>query len=122
MQDDQFSPVEQRKAELDIIKHLTTLSTGTVVLMVTLLDKVAKPPTHARLMGFSYISFLFSISFGTMCFISLIKDDQSVLRQPGRFQFRFCYVIAVLLFSIGIISLAFFGIYNLKPLVNGLPH
>jgi Na+/citrate or Na+/malate symporter len=62
---------EGNKLLYDTLKHLTTLSTGSIVLLATFLEKLFKTPHWKALVVIAFISFLISIvvAFVTMGFV-----------------------------------------------------
>jgi len=59
---------EQYKALFDHIKHIATLSTGTIVILFTLLQNFVKQPVARDLVKASVVSFLLSIVTGAILF------------------------------------------------------
>lgn len=116
--------LESTKLNFDAIKHLTTLSTGSIVLLVTFLEKIFREGQHWRiLIGAALICFIFSI---VGCVSDLLQNADlitSVALSRNRplehfasldsntlqVTIRFCFVT----FLIGIMSLTVFALRNL---------
>lgn len=49
--------IEGLKVSYDLFKHLTTLSTGSILLLATLLEKFFKAPSWTPLIGLIFIGF-----------------------------------------------------------------
>ena len=47
------SRVDQYKAQIDVLKHVATLDTGALLIVVALLEKVFKAPHYQGLIGFA---------------------------------------------------------------------
>lgn len=59
-----MSSLEAQKLYYDLVKHLTTLSSGSILLIATLVDKLFATPHYMWLIVIVLISFLFSITAG----------------------------------------------------------
>jgi len=82
------SVVEQIRLDIDILKHLTTLSTGAIVLLATFMDKLT-PAKNARIaVPFAVVCFLLCIMYSVKLMMltwagnSLILKFKSILVQP----------------------------------------
>jgi hypothetical protein len=53
--------IEALKTIYDFFKHLTTLSTGSILLMATLMERVFKSPVATGLVSISFVGFIVSI-------------------------------------------------------------
>ncbi len=53
--------IESLKLSYDLFKHVTTLSTGSLLLLATLLDKFFKAPEWSFLIGVTFTAFLISL-------------------------------------------------------------
>jgi len=99
----------------DYLKHFTTLSSGSVLLLATLLDKVIKSPRCSYLIYFSIIGFLISIigamatyTFGISKLANPNDKSQGWQETLGGLGILMTWVG----FLIGIISIGIFTIMN----------
>tara|TARA_R110002074_G_C12503030_1_gene662759 strand:- start:241 stop:585 length:345 start_codon:yes stop_codon:yes gene_type:complete len=103
-----------QKLLIDIFKHLTTLSTGSILLMATFLKDIFDDPSWGDLIPFTFgalvVSTIFSVAVMILLANSVLNGSQSnnLLKYTG----IFCVLIAVLSFIIGIILLSSFSIKN----------
>ena len=105
---------ESWKLQYDIYKHLTTLSTGSILLLITFLDKLFAQPVWKGLVIVALCSLFASIllSFVVM---NLMASQVREMEVDQRFVKRNLAVIIIALstFSLGIVSLIFFAVKNL---------
>lgn len=105
---------ESWKLQYDIYKHLTTLSTGSILLLITFLDKLFAQPVWKGLVVVALCSLFASIllSFVVM---NLMASQVREMEVDQRFVKRnlAVIIIALSMFSLGIVSLIFFAIKNL---------
>lgn len=98
----------------DFLKHLTTLSTGSVVVLVTFAEKFTNAPNWKFLFGVSLIFFLASVISSQICMLFVLSSRRYKEREPdwenntiiGSFLFTALFLV------IGVLSLAIFGIIN----------
>ena len=103
------------KLHYDTCKHLTTLSTGSILIMVTFIEKLFAKPSWKELIGFAFVSFVLSIITAAMAMIGIGES----VRQRGHFS-KFdklwdyaTVVVSFLSFFVGIICLVVFALKNL---------
>ena len=108
--------VEATKLLFDLFKHGTTVSTGSILILVTFLEKLFKFPVYKWLIAVSFLGF--TISIVTSLLVMLLfaamtrkpfheKDDKSVVNTlVGSF------IGDSLSFIVGIISLVIFSLIN----------
>lgn len=53
--------IEGLKSLYDFFKHMTTLSTGSLLLLATLLEKFFKAPSWSALIGLTFVGFIGSL-------------------------------------------------------------
>jgi hypothetical protein len=106
--------VEYYKATQDYFKHLTTLSTGSIVLIATFLDRVFAQPKGKFLAILSIIGFVISV------IACVIEQTITLMDKPGAKRMVWwttaggvSIVFAWTGFLLGIISLSIFAIRNL---------
>jgi len=113
LQFDNFSE-EGYKLLYDTFKHMTTLSTGSIIILATFLDKFFSNPEWKILISIAFI--LFIVSMVTAVVMMLMYSNLTGNR--GQFSDTFANIaqIAAIFcmggFVLGIISLAIFSIKN----------
>lgn len=115
------SQEERLKLEYDTAKHITTLNTGSILILVTFLEKLFANPFWKALVAIALASFVLSticslllmilISW-TIGFTYLTKSHKGKMRDVN-LTFKFS-MAALILFLIGIFCLALFALINLK--------
>lgn len=106
--------IEASKLYFDLFKHTTTISTGSILILVTFLEKLFKDPVQKWLVGISLISFIISV----MC--SLINMFLLSAHIRGNFTndssetntLAGSVMLSVLTFTLGIISFVVFVLIN----------
>ncbi len=105
---------ESWKLRYDTYKHLTTLSTGSILLLVTFLEKLFVRPTWKGLVIIAFCLFIVTVLASlvvmniTVGFIREIEIEKRDEKQGGVF-----VAIALSSFLLGIISLIVFAVKNL---------
>jgi hypothetical protein len=118
MDDPQFQrELASYNQEQEFLKHLTTLSTGSILLMVTFLEKLFQNPEWKFLVGVSLASFTISI---VGCLVTHLQSVYDVEKGSGvpLGQSRFFLIITCLLlalggFFLGLLALVIFALKNL---------
>ena len=102
----------------DYVKHINTLSTASLLLLVTFLEKLFQTPQSKWLVGLSLVSFLLSVIGGvafktvnTFQIYEKIPDDE--LNDFSVFIAKFGMILFWLGFLVGITAIATFGLANL---------
>lgn len=105
--------IEFYKSFFDYLKHLTTLSTGSIILLAAFLEKLFSQPKWKILVAVSLIGFVLSVIAAviahTLMILSFEADEQS--DQEGNVVMFSLFAIW-LGFLIGIVSLAIFALKN----------
>ncbi len=99
----------------DTFKHLTTLSTGSILLLVTFLDKLVKSPHWHALVPISVLGFLVSVLTSVpvlFAYASLNFQDPEVKMVAEKWGGR-AVIAAVGGFLVGVFALAIFAVRNL---------
>ena len=100
----------------DTFKHLTTLSTGSILLLVTFFDKFLQWNFLATL---SLLAFIASTLISFLLMLFLAKDVSIMGKPTGRdWLFRWGAWVAVISFVLGILILVVFAASNFS---NWLP-
>ena len=106
--------LEGHKLFHDTFKHLTTLSTGSILILATLLEKLFKFPTWKILIPIAFAGFIVSVIGSVLTMIMLAyalqahgepSDTETNVGASGMFT-------ALLGFFIGILSLIIFTVKN----------
>lgn len=106
---------EGEKLYFDSMKHLTTLNTGSILLLVTFLEKLFNNPRWKALIVVSLCSFTLSILFS----VSSMLQSANHVKNSGKFRplevnvKKVIYYVALITFLSGIISLVVFAWSNL---------
>jgi hypothetical protein len=102
------------KLQYDIYKHLTTLSTGSIILVVTFLEKLFKNPVWKGLVIASLVCLFLSI-FGSFTVMNILASQIREMEADERYEKRHVTIIvtALVLFLLGIICLIIFASKNL---------
>jgi hypothetical protein len=109
--------LERTKLAADTVKHISTLATGSIVLVATFMDKVHKPIVTPNLLTIAIGAFMVCLFF---CVIYLFlvgipsRWDASVLRPKSvRIVMQVAAGILYLTFAMGVIILGFLAIANI---------
>jgi hypothetical protein len=112
---EQKAQQESFKLLFDVYKHITTLSSGTILILVTFLEKLFKNPKAVQLIPLSISCYLLSIIFSLLIMAHLAAAQQ-VFRQfkrSDKVARLILYWLAPLTFVLGTISLAVMTVFNL---------
>jgi len=119
MSDRQFKrKLESYRADRDFYKHLTTLSTASVVLIATFLVKVFPNPEWRELVNVSLSGFAVSVVGCAVMYALAVLDTDSELSLHAQMPTQWVGWLPITAglggFFIGIASLAAFAIHNLS--------
>jgi hypothetical protein len=110
------SHVEFHKALYDYLKHLATLSTGSIVLLAALLEKVFAQPRWKPMVIVAVLGFLFTVAASfvayTLMVLNFPRPGITNSKLEGNLVF-FAMLVTWLSFFGGVLSLALFIIRNL---------
>lgn len=110
--------LERTKLAMDLVKHLSTLATGSIVLIATLLEKFPKPLREQDTLIWSVISFITcTVSCTAYWFFGAIVWHWLRTNWSDRQVRLFFFVLAVILtasFAFGVILLGIFAIKNIS--------
>jgi len=112
---------ESTKLNVDYLKHITTLATGSIILLVTFLDKVFEHPNHTWMIIVVLISLLLTVVFASTSFISLGIAYQAWEegREPKDWidsTAGICFLLSYFSFVAGLFFFTVFSISNLNTL------
>lgn len=112
-----WNEIEIYKIEFDYLKHLTTVSTGTIVLIVAFLEKLFKQPKCKLAVAVSLVCFMITIIICAIAQASIIEKASEKENLEWRDKVQNLTVIlflsALFSFVVGMISLVIFGLKNL---------
>jgi hypothetical protein len=119
LSDRQFQrKLESYRAERDFYKHLTTLSTASVVLIATFLVKVFPNPDWKELVNISMSGFAVSVVGCAVMYALAVLDTDSELSLHKQMPTRWVSWLPITAglggFFVGIATLAAFAIHNLS--------
>lgn len=98
------------KLSFEWCKHLSTLSTGSILLMVTFIEKLSSQPDWKILLSISLVGFVATI-IGSLG-VQLEHLIEQGYGEPTKLGF-IAGLMAILGFLLGILSLTIFGLKNL---------
>jgi hypothetical protein len=106
---------EGEKLYFESMKHLTTLNTASILLLVTFLEKLFQHPRWKALVAVT----LGSLAVSTLCSVSSMLQSANHIKYSGQVAGLevkikdFVYYSSLVTFLIGILSLVLFGFRNL---------
>ncbi len=105
---------ESWKLKYDIYKHLTTLSTGSILLLVTFLEKIFVRLVWKGLVIAAFCLLFIAIlaSFIVMNILASVIRDMKLNKREERFNTKIIG-FALIAFLLGILSLIIFAVVNL---------
>ncbi len=112
-----WSEIEIYKLEFEYLKHLTTISTGSILLLVAFMDKIFTQPEWKTSIAISLVSFLLSIILCAISQATIIekaseKDDLKWRNKIQNFTVGL-FLFALLSYVVGVVSLVVFGLKNI---------
>jgi len=112
-----WNEIEIYKLEFEYLKHLTTMSTGAILLLVAFLDKIFTRPEYKIAIAISLVCFLLAIILCAISQASIIEkaSEKTNIEHRNKVQNLtvILFLLALLSFVIGVISLVAFGLKNL---------
>jgi hypothetical protein len=105
--------LEHVKNVLDYLKHITTLSTGSIILQITFLEKLFVHPRWRALVAVSLVSFMLSIV------ASVVAHAQVIYKQHYTWEMGDAFLGCISMwivwggFLLGLASLTAFALVNL---------
>jgi hypothetical protein len=106
--------IEMYKLVFDMMKHLTTLSSGSILILITMLEKVfrASPPTFYIRISFGGFCVSIIAAVVAMMLLSMNAADGAIT-DGERNVFAIAASIAAVSFSLGIIFVVFAALPSL---------
>lgn len=108
--------IEAWKLEHDFLKHLTTLSTGSIIIIVGLLEKLFTNPEWKALVAISLVSFVTSILGAIFVKIQVILQIYGNIGpsdESGSWIIMVPTLVVFAGFLVGITSFVIFGVVNI---------
>ncbi|HKR61447.1 MAG TPA: hypothetical protein VJS64_17300 [Pyrinomonadaceae bacterium] len=111
---DQKTRQEGQKLLYDAFKHLTTLSTGSILILATFLEKFFREPEWTPLIAVAFLGFIAATvsSFITMLALSNSVFKLSENTETGSRLGAAGFIFSLVTFVIGISSLVAFALKN----------
>jgi len=105
---------ESFKLGYDFFKHITTLSTGTLLILITFLEKLFQNPVWKFLVGISFTSLIFVIvlSLVLMFFITGAVGELDDSQENETKRNLWVFIFTAGFFVIGISSFVIFALVN----------
>jgi len=99
--------IDSFKQVFELLKHMTTLSSGSILLLLTFSEKIIHSADPNKWVGIAFVAFCISITFalGTMFFISLQRGEKPTNGEVNFFAYTM--MISVVGFLIGMSSIAY---------------
>lgn len=112
-----WNEIEIYKIEFEYLKHLTTVCTGSILLIVAFLEKLFKQPEWKLFVAIALCCFVISIilcAVAQVAIIDKVSEKESFIVRKIVQDFTIDLLLSALfLYVIGCICLVFFGLKNL---------
>lgn len=112
-----WSEIEIYKLEFEYIKYITTICTGSILLVVTFSDKLFQKPEWKTALAISLCSFLLSIiicAFSQASIIEKVSEKNNLSWRDKVQRITIGLIFSALgTYLVGVISLVCFGLKNL---------
>jgi len=113
----EWSEIEIYKIEFEYLKHLSTISTGSILLIVAFLEKLFIQPEWKPAVAIALCCFVVSITLCAFAQITIIEKSSERknlgLRKRVQSWTVGLLLLAFISYLVGIISLVLFGLKNL---------
>jgi ABC-type Fe3+-siderophore transport system permease subunit len=107
---------ESLKLLFEVYKHITTLSTGAIVIIATLLEKLFKSPQEVYLVA-TAVSFFLAAVVSSLIMMAHLAVEQQLNRKINlldRIAKRALYIMSPLFFCLGVFCLVVFSAKNFQ--------
>jgi len=112
-----WSEIEIYKIEFDYLKHLTTICTGSILLIIAFLEKLFTSPQWKPLIAFALVAFLIAIAlcaFSMLTILDKVSEKKSKKTRDSAESLTIgLLLIALIFYVLGIMSLVAFGVKNI---------
>lgn len=105
---------ESLKLGYDLFKHVTTLSTGTLLILITFIEKLFQNPAWKFLVSISFVSLMLVIIL-SLVLMFFVTDGVGVLGELQEHEIkinRWIFMSVIVCFMIGILSFVIFALVN----------
>ncbi len=108
--------LEGLKLYYDVFKHLTTLSSGSIVVIVAFRDALGDDSESTFLMGIALVGFLLAAGASIVVMLATARAirQNELLDELPYFSGSLGYICAVAGFAVGVVSVSLFGWLNLR--------
>ncbi|MCU1265007.1 MAG: hypothetical protein JWM21_1325 [Acidobacteria bacterium] len=103
-------PIEQIKLIFDHTKHITTLSVGSMVAIVTFYEKLGGSRHWKTLVSISLVCFVISILAGIVAQFGVIDSVEKAKVSDPRT--RRAFIVTYVSFSLALVGLCVYGLRN----------
>ena len=109
--------LEHVKQQIDYIKHITTLATGSILLLATFLDKFYAMSNWKLLIVVSFVGFMVSVTSAVIAHTTYVWDNEFFIKENPLLSGKSTVLSLSLLimwigFLLGVFSLVVFAIRN----------
>ena len=111
---EQKSRQEGQKLLYDSVKHLTTLSTGSILILIALLEKVFKEPKWPYLIPVGFLCLTLSM-LGSVITMIILSNSVFYFREDlelGSKKGAVVFYLSLAAFILGMVSIVFFALKN----------
>ena len=112
-----WSEIEIYRIEFDYLKHLTTICTGSILLVVAFLEKLFNKPEWKCSVAIALVAFLLSIilcAFAQLLIIEKVSERKNINHRKTIQNWTIAFLLSALAsYVLGIFFLAAFGLKNL---------
>jgi len=104
---------EKHKATIEYLKFFATLSTGSIVILTSFLDKIEAQPNVGFLVGVAFPGFMVCILATVITYTGVISTFGYAVEGSELIRLSIALSIVWISFAIAIIALTIFGLANL---------
>jgi len=105
--------LEGSKCVYDSFKHLTTLSTGSILILVALLEKLFESPEWTFLVAISFVCFIITMTFSIVAMWIMASSIRDMGTTAGAaYTGVLLMATSLISYTLGVISLVVFGLKN----------
>lgn len=108
--------IERHKAFIEYLKFLSTLSTGSIVLMVSFLENLFKQPDAKVFIIVALLGFMLTVVFSVIAYSVVILNIGRDISTTGSFTIGVTVPLTWISFIVGVISLTMFALLNFMSL------
>ena len=108
--------LEQARHQIDYVKHMTTLSTGSILLLTTFLEKLFSKPNWKQLVAISFVGFTISVIASIIIHTMSVFSEDFFKHSNNETANKAAFIVLTIMwlsFLVGVISLTAFSLKNL---------